>query len=236
MWSVTEKPRQVRHNATGFQPAIDLAEASGIEAAQLHRVLDEIDYGLMVVDGRGRLKHVNHLARHELASGRTLVAHEGVLMGATIDITAQVQAGLEQAQRGQRRLLLFARGDRELSVALVPLSHPLESDNPNVLILLSRQDTCDNLAVRMFARAHSLSPTEETVLISLCSGMDIPDIARQNRVAESTVRSQIKALREKTGCSSIRQLLLRVNALPPVVPALRVIAPFPHNRRDLIQP
>ena len=66
--------------------------------------------------------------------------------------------------------------------------------------------------------------------------MEIPEIARQNRVAESTVRSQIKALREKTGCTSIRQLLLRVNALPPVVPALRVITPVAHNGGEFTQP
>lgn len=235
MWTVTQtQQHQARHNAAGFQPPPGLADFPGLEAAQLHRVLDEIDYGLLVVDGHGRLKHANHLARHELASGRTLAAHEGVLMGATIDITIQVQGALDQAARGQRRLLQFARADRELSMALVPLSHPLESDRPKVLILLSRQDTCDNLAVRMFARAQSLSPTEENVLIALCSGMEIPDIARRHSVAESTVRSQIKALREKTGCASIRQLLLRVNALPPVVPALRAIAPFHHNRRDLV--
>jgi len=229
MWSVTHKHHQTSRHEAGAHPAAEPGKPPGVDPVQLHRVLDEIDYGLMVADGRGYLRHVNHLARHELASGRTLVVRQGMLMGATIDITAQVQAGLEQALRGQRRLLLFARGCRELSVALVPLCSPLESGSPSVLILLSRQDTRDNLAVRLFARVQSLSPTEEAVLISLCSGMDVPDIARQNQVAESTVRSQIKALREKTGCTSIRQLLLRVNAVPPVVPALRVIASCPHD-------
>lgn len=235
MWTAQEKLSSNAHRAP-FHTGFDTSHGSGLDPAQLHRVLDEVDYGLMVVDAQGRLHHVNHLARHELASGRTLLAHDGVLIGATIDITAQIQAAMEQAQRGQRRLLLFTRGNRELSMAFVPLSHPLETDNPNVLILLSRQSTCDNLAVRMFARNQSLSPTEESVLISLCSGMEIPEIARQNRVAESTVRSQIKALREKTGCTSIRQLLLRVNALPPVVPALRVITPVAHNGGEFTQP
>jgi len=229
MWTVTHKQHQTSRHETGAQPAAEPGKIPGMDSVQLHRVLDEIDYGLMVADGRGYLKHVNHLASHELASGRTLVVREGVLMGVTIDISAQVQAGLEQARRGQRRLLLFARGCRELSVAMVPLSNPPESGSPSVLIMLSRQDTRDNLAVRLFARVQSLSPTEEIVLISLCSGMDVPDIARQNQVAESTVRSQIKALREKTGCTSIRQLLLRINALPPVVPALRISASYPHN-------
>ena len=235
MWTAQEKLSSNAHRAP-FHTGFDTSHGSGLDPAQLYRVLDEVYYGLMVVEAQGRLHHVNHLARHELASGRTLLAHDGVLMGATIDITAQIQAAMEQAQRGQRRLLLFTRGNRELSMAFVPLSHPLETDNPNVLILLSRQSTCDNLAVRMFARNQSLSPTEESVLISLCSGMEIPEIARQNRVAESTVRSQIKALREKTGCTSIRQLLLRVNALPPVVPALRVITPVAHNGGEFTQP
>lgn len=235
MWTVKDK-QAGNSQAQQFQTGFEQGALPGLDPVQLYRVLDEVDYGLLVVDVQGRLRHINHLARHELASGRTLLTHDGVLMGATVDITAQIQAAMEQAQRGQRRLLLFSRGDRELSMAFVPLSHPLETDNPNVLILLSRQNTCDNLAVRMFARTQSLSPTEESVLISLCSGMEIPQIARQNRVAESTVRSQIKALREKTGCTSIRQLLLRVNALPPVVPALRVIASVAHNAGEFNQP
>ena len=38
---------------------------------------------------------------------------------------------------------------------------PLEADAPTVLVMLSRQSTCDNLAVRMFARTIGLSPSEE---------------------------------------------------------------------------
>jgi DNA-binding CsgD family transcriptional regulator len=202
----------------------------------LMRVFDEIDYGMLVIDAQGRILHANHLARHELASGRVIMSYGNSLLGSNAGFTGQIQQAMESSFRGQRRLLLMAQGDRELSLAFTPLSHPLESDTPSVLVLLSRQSPCDNLAVRMFARALNLSPSEESVLLGLCRGLDIPEIARQHGVAQSTVRSQIKTLREKAGSPSIRQLLHRVNSLPPVVPALRIITPMPHNATEYSHP
>ena len=86
---------------------------------------------------------------------------------------------------------------------------------------MARQRVGDNLALQMFAREHSLTPTEESVLRALCDGRDVDEIAVQHGVAESTVRTQVRSLRDKTGANGIRQLVQRVLALPPVVPALR---------------
>ena len=208
----------------------------GLGQALLLRVLDEVDYGLLVIDAQGRIRHANHLARHELSTGRLIMSHTRALLGRTTDLSAQIQTALEQALRGQRRLVLLKQGEQELSLAFVPLSHPLEFDAPTVLVLLSRQNACENLALRMYARSQNLSPSEEAVLLALCRGLSIPDIAKEHRVAESTVRSQIKALREKTCCSSIRSMMQRVHSLPPVVPALRVISPMPHNAMQFAQP
>jgi DNA-binding CsgD family transcriptional regulator len=216
-----------------------LAQRGGAAALELPlvlRVLDEIDYGVLVIDGQGCIRHANHLARHELAGARVVVQHASMLMGSTAEITGQIEQALEQALRGQRKLLMLQQGEHEVSLVMVPLSHPLETDAPAVLVLLSRQSACENLAVRMYARAQSLSPSEEQVMMALCGGLSIPDIAKKHGVAQSTVRSQIKSLREKTGCSSIRKLLQRINSLPPVVPALRVVTPMPHNVMAFAQP
>lgn len=218
---------------TGWASSATVA-ASGLEPrplerAQLLRVLDEIDYGLVVVNAQATILHSNHLARHEMGSARVLMAQGQVLMGATVEITAQIEAAIAQACRGQRRLELFRLGERELATSFIPLSHPLETHSPQVLVTLPRQNVCDNLAVRMYARAQGLSPGEEQVLLGLCRGLSVRGIARENHVAECTVRSQIKAVREKTACTSIRHLLARINSLPPVVPVLRIITPLPHN-------
>lgn len=202
----------------------------------LLRVLDEVDYGLLVIDAQGHIRHANHLARHEMSSGRVITTHARSLLGRSTDLTTQIQGALEHALRGQRKLLQLKQDSHELSLAFVPLNHPLEFDAPTVLVLLSRKNACDNLALRMFARSQSLSPSEEAVLLALCRGASIPEIAADHKVAESTVRSQIKALREKTGCGSIRALMQKVHSLPPMVPALRVISAMPHNAMEFAQP
>jgi DNA-binding NarL/FixJ family response regulator len=200
------------------------------------RVLDEIDYGILVVDAKGYILHSNHLARHELRSGKVIVSHSNMLMGNTTELTEQIELAVAQGCRGQRSLVLLHIAGRELPAAFIPLSHPLETDLPSVLVLLSRQNTCDNLAVRMFARSHGLSHSEEAVLIGLCRGLAVSEIAQENGVAHSTVRSQVKSLREKTACTSIRQLMRRINSLPPVVPALRIIPPIRHNVAEFAHP
>lgn len=204
--------------------------------AHLLRVLDEVDYGILIIDAQGTILHANHLARHELASGRMLMSYGNTLLGSNAAFTGQMQTAMEAAFRGQRRLVLLNKGERELSLAFTPLSHPLEADTPTVLVMLSRQSTCDNLAVRMFARTIGLSPSEEAVLMGLCRGLEIPEIAAEHGVASSTIRSQIKTLREKAGSPSIRRLLQRINSLPPVVPALRIVMPMPHNASESIHP
>ncbi|MBL0918126.1 MAG: helix-turn-helix transcriptional regulator [Hydrogenophaga sp.] len=227
MWQATDKIWTGNSTAGGV---------TTLSEAHLLRVFDEIDYGMLLLDGQGRILHANHLARHELAQRRLLRACSGSLMGNTPEHSERIQQALDAALRGQRRLVLMREGDRDLSMAFTPLSHPLEDDVPTVLVVLSRQNVCDNLAVRMFARALALSPTEEVVLLALCRGLDINEIAAENGVAVSTVRSQIKTLREKAGASSIRRLLQRINSLPPVVPALRIVTPITHNPAGYTHP
>ena len=228
--------------ATGASRASEIPELGEVPGqppmgrAHLLRVLDEVDYGMLIIDAQGTILHANHLARHELASGRMLVSYGNSLLGSSAEFTGQMQVAMEAAFRGQRRLVLLNKGSRELSMAFTPLSHPLEADLPTVLVMLSRQSTCDNLAVRMFARTIGLSPSEEAVLMGLCRGLEIPEIAAEHGVASSTIRSQIKTLREKAGSPSIRRLLQRINSLPPVVPALRIVMPMPHNASESIHP
>ncbi|MBT9462735.1 hypothetical protein [Hydrogenophaga sp.] len=231
MWQVTGATKLPEVHELGGGPS-----QPSMGRAHLLRVLDEVDYGMLIVDAQGTILHANHLARHELASGRMLMSYGNMLLGSNAEFTAQLQLAMEAAFRGQRRLALLNKGERELAMTFTPLSHPLEADPPSVLVMLSRQSTCDNLAVRMFARTIGLSPSEEAVLMGLCRGLEIPEIASEHGVASSTIRSQIKTLREKAGSASIRRLLQRINSLPPVVPALRIVMPMPHNAAESIHP
>lgn len=219
---------------TSFRPDSGAGRFAGMDAGLLMRMMDEIDHGMLVIDAQCQLRHANHLARHALATSRFIACHGQTLMGKTAEFTQQIDHALKHALRGHRQLVSLKEAECELTLAFVPLNHALETDEPSVLVLLSRQNACENLAVRMYARAHQLSPSEEMVLIALCKGYTIPEIAEAHGVAPSTVRTQVKALRHKTGCNSIRMIMLRVNSLPPMVSALRTIVPMTHNDVALV--
>ncbi len=195
----------------------------------LLRVLDESDHGSIVVDCSARVLHANQVARREMDRREVIAQFDGVLVAHEDGATERMHGAVEMAQRGHRSLMMLKREARDLSVVFLPLSHPMESDDPLVLVQLSRQPPSDNLAITLFARHCELSPTEESVMVALCKGLEIPDIALTHRVAESTIRSQIKSIREKTGSHSIRQLLQRLNSLPPVAKVPKTGPVFPHN-------
>lgn len=230
MWQINESGW-----STSAQAAQHRLEAMDTGLVQLLRVIDEIDYGILVTNAQGEILQANHLARHELLTGHLLASVNNRLTGRSTELCEQIEQALEHACRGQRKLVFLDRGRGDMPVAFIPLSHPLEAGSPTVLVLLTRQSACDNLAVRMYARAQRLSPSEELVMIGLCRGLEVSDIARENGVAQSTVRSQVKSLREKTGCPSIRRLIQRIHSLPPVVPVLRTLAPMRHNVTKFVQ-
>ncbi|MBW8314755.1 MAG: hypothetical protein K0M73_07710, partial [Hydrogenophaga sp.] len=76
MWQANETISTRSHfSAAGF------GAQGGLEQALLLRVLDEVDYGVLVIDGQGRLRHANHLARHEMISARLIMNHGNTLLG-----------------------------------------------------------------------------------------------------------------------------------------------------------
>ncbi len=190
------------------------------------RVLEEIDYGLILVSPDGVVQHANRLGRQELAQARYLAQEEGKLAGTGPTQTEDLARAVRAAAQGRRQMLALRNGDATLHVACVPLVQNWESDAGSVLLMLARQTGTKNLNVTFFARAHGLTPAEEAVLKALCEGLDVREIAAANGVTEYTVRTQVRSLRDKTGINSMRLLVQRVASLPPVVPMnLTVRAP-----------
>ena len=197
------------------------------------RVLEEIDYGLILVSPAGTLQHANHLARHELARSRFLGVEAGSIVGQTPVQTEELLRGVRSAALGRRQMLTLRDGPHALPVACVPLSHPQAGESASVLLMLARQSGTQNLAITFFARTYGLSPAEQSVLRLLCDGMDVQEIAQAHRVSENTVRTQVRSLRDKTGINSMRLLVQRVAALPPVVPMSLAPTPPPTMQTEV---
>jgi DNA-binding CsgD family transcriptional regulator len=220
------------------EPAADRRSGDRWLAQLLNQMLDELDYGLVLVGDATRMTYANHAARAVLAGEHPLQLSGGEVRTRFTKDAAPFHAAMEAAcQRGLRRLLALGQGVARVAVSIVPLAWPQESPvAPTALsasaattgparfaclLVLGKPQLCGVLAVQAFARAYALSAGEEQVLRSLSEGDSPQDIARDHGVKIATVRSQINSIRLKTGTASIRDLLRQVAVLPPVVGALR---------------
>jgi DNA-binding CsgD family transcriptional regulator len=194
-----------------------------LQAGLLARVLDEIDHGLLVVDLSGRILHANHPGRRELAAARALRSVEGMLCADRPAWQARIRQALKDAERGCRSIVELEHASEPLSLAFVPLDpRDARAKVDTVLIMCSRAAGCESLTMQMYARARQLTRAEQNVLAQLCAGHRAEEIAGLQGVSLSTVRTHIKNVRQKTGSSSIRDVVHRVTRMPQIVSALRM--------------
>jgi len=181
------------------------------------RVLEEIDYGLILLSATGELQHANQLGWSELTRARLLKLEHGQVVSDSVGVTQELRRGLQAAALGRRHMLMLRDDGDVLPVTCIPLM-PAEGSGTPVLLMLARQSATRNLNVGFFSRTHGLTAAEESVLRHLCEGLQVKEIARLKGITPSTVRTHLRSLREKTGLRHIRLLAQRVAMLPPMLP------------------
>jgi DNA-binding CsgD family transcriptional regulator len=184
-------------------------------------MLDEIDYGMLVINEQGQVAFQNHAARLELDGQHPLQLQGRTLQAQRPQDTASLHDALAAARRGLRRLLTLGEGLCRVSLSVVPLREVIGPGASFTLLLLGKRQVCEKLSVQGFARSVKLTAAETRVLEQLCGGVSPADIAAQAGVQVCTVRTQIGSIRAKTGAASIRELVQQVAVLPPLVGALR---------------
>jgi len=188
-------------------------------------LLDQIDYGMLVLAGDHSVRYANHAAREALAGEHPLSLHGDELRARVSAEAGALRKALDSARRGLRSLLVFGSGGRSVGVAVVPLHEDLArcsggQREPEMLLVLGKTAFGGDMAVDWYARLHGLTATETAVLNLLCSGALPTEIARLQGVALSTIRTQIGSIRAKTGARTIAAVQRKVAALPPMVSAL----------------
>ncbi len=208
-------------------PLLNAASAAsqppnGLQAGMLANVLDEIDHGLLLVDLTGRIVHANYPARRELAAGRALATAGGMLTAPSGESQSRLRQALKDAAHDCRSIVELAHADEPLSLAFIPMGTPVDT----VLVMCNRRRGVESLTVQMFARARRLTKSEQNVLSQLCAGHGAEEIAALQGIQLSTVRTHIKNVRQKTGSTSIREIVQRVSRMPQIVSALRMAAAY----------
>jgi DNA-binding CsgD family transcriptional regulator len=201
--------------------------ARGALGTCLARMLDEVDYGMLLVGADAQVIFLNHAARQELDGHHPLQLMGRTLRAQRPQDVAPLFDALAGAQRGRRRLLALGEGDGRVSVSVVPLMAGADAGprgdepQPFALLMLGKRHVCEQLSVQGFASALKLTPAETRVLELLCAGISPTRIADMLNVAVCTVRTQIGSIRNKTGADGIASLVRQVARLPPLMSALR---------------
>ncbi len=188
-------------------------------------MLDEIDYGMLLVTADAQVSYLNHAARLELDGDHPLQLLGNTLRAHRAQDVAPLYDALAAAQRGLRRLVTLGEGTQRVCVSVVPMPGPTATGQTDparaTLLVLGKRQVCEQLSVQGYARSVGLTPAETRVLEQLCAGARPGEVAARAGVAVSTVRTQIGSIRTKTGAGSIRELVRQVAVLPPLVGALR---------------
>ena len=202
-------------------PDLGLAGDEAARLAWLTRALDEIDYGMVLADATGLVRFANRLGQRQLVGGGPVQSVHGRLRGMSADDQARLSLALADVQRGRRSLLCAGHAAAALSVAVIPMACDEDTGERLALLVFGKQPRSDTLTIDFYGRSHGLTAAETAVLKCLCAGLGPKEVAQQQRVALCTVRSHIGSIRMKTQTGSLRDLLNRVAALPPITVALQ---------------
>jgi DNA-binding CsgD family transcriptional regulator len=186
------------------------------------RLLDEIDYGLAVIDVQGGLQYANHRARPAMDESGPLQCQGDRLQPRRRGDAGAWLAALAAAAQGRRSLLCLGEPPARLSMAVVPLSVPGEpAAETRIALVFQKRHTLEPLTLGFYARAHQLTSAETAVLEALCQGLRPQEIAERHGVALSTVRTQVGSIRAKTHTGSMRELVHQLATLPPLTPVVK---------------
>jgi DNA-binding CsgD family transcriptional regulator len=194
-------------------------------------LLDQIDVGLIVVDGAARVLFSNEAARIECRVGGVIERHDGHLDVDGPSLVALRTAVVEAVEQHRHQLVVLRAGENTLKVGVQPLRHPGQA--PLALLMLQRRQLCTTLMVEMLANQHALTLAEKRVLVHVLHGRRLETMAAEHGVELTTVRSQAAALRKKFGVRRLEDVLRLAAELPPMAPTLSgLLAPHAPGRPD----
>lgn len=209
-------------NASRSWPAT-AHDPGAITLAILQNVLEEIDYGVIVIRSSGRILLTNHLAQAELEASSCIRIRNEKLSAYSTKSLISIEHALLDAKNGVRRLVQTFSSKGTLTLSFAALSDiqdcPQSADKISgelVLVLIGKHTVCNPATLAQFGQIHGLTRAEQRLLPAICTGASIKEMAKQQRNSVCTIRVHLRNIRSKTGSASLRPLMLQMTTLPPL--------------------
>jgi DNA-binding CsgD family transcriptional regulator len=185
-------------------------------AAASKSALDSLASALLVVDEDARLITANAAGEAVLAKGVPVSSRRGIVIAATPDDTKQLHDAIRCCARfraphcTQRSILRLGRPP--VSAMIVPAStvYALPSGfRRHVLVLIgdSEHRAPRTAPFEILAQIYDLTPAEGRLAQALIEGVRLQDYADRMNLSIHTVKTQLKQIFQKTGCSRQSDLM-----------------------------
>lgn len=207
----------------------DLLDMKSIVSTAFESTLDGLAIAVVLVDANARIRHANAAAERMLMTGGPIYSRDGALQAGTSQATLSLATAIARAASNETQIGLAGIG--------VPISGP--TGRPaigHVLPLRSgklRPDLAPGAVAAVFvtpaqvdtlppvealAALYELTPAESRVLVEIASGKNRAAAAESLGIADSTVKTHLNRVFEKTGTSEQSELAKLVASLtPPVI-------------------
>jgi DNA-binding CsgD family transcriptional regulator/PAS domain-containing protein len=188
-----------------------LIEFKTAQVATFADALDGLSAGMLFVDSSGRITHANAAGRAMIAEGDVLRASLGRLLANDPDVNRALRDTFLAAATGDAAI-----GDRGVAVPLVArdgeryVAHvlPLSSGARRgagvsyaaaAALFVQKAALATHSPPEVIAKAYRLTPMEVRVLLAIVEVGGVPQVAEVLGIGESTVKTHLKRLYEKTG-------------------------------------
>jgi PAS domain-containing protein len=200
-----------------------------LQSQAVEGALDRLPFGVVIADATGRALIVNRAAAEMAAATDGLLLRDGRLATARAEETAALArhvaeavktAGRRNGQGGGALLVSRPSGRRPFALLIAPLGPEMtlaaQDHSPAALILMTDLDGRPELLGKRLAELFGLTPAEACLAVALAGGQRLEDVAAERCVRMPTLRTQLRAILDKTGTRRQADLMRLVIALPAV--------------------
>ena len=192
--------------------------AAPVPSDLLAQILDEVREGVMLVGQQGRLVLANRAARRLLAGGGPIDLRSGRVRCRDQASDRLLHRAIEQACAGEgehREAVVLSQAGGIPLIVTVSCTRAPGHAGQALLLAFDPYPDGDGLTASL-RTCFGLTPSEAEVAGAVAEGRAVTDIARRRQVAVGTIRSQLKRIAAKLGCTRQSQIAAIVNAVPPL--------------------
>jgi DNA-binding CsgD family transcriptional regulator len=191
----------------------NLIEFKTAQAATFADALDGLSAGMVFVDSSGRITHANAAGRAMIAEGDVLRASLGRLVASDPYVNRALRDIFLAAATGDAAIgvkgvavPLIARDGERYVAHVLPLSSGARrnagvSYAAAAALFVQKAALATRSPPEAIAKTYRLTAMEVRVLLAIVEVGGVPQVAETLGIAESTVKTHLKRLYEKTGAS-----------------------------------